>query len=266
MAGNLLRFLAFFMRNVLLRNKKFIRLTPNKKGKVIFFSKKTKKIFSIHVRNGIDVYTADQIYTNQDYDIDFLERGAEIRKHYQDTVSNGGKCLIIDCGANIGLSARFLSEEFPLAKVVALEPDSRNFELAKKNCADKPNIDIRKCAIGSESGYVTIVNTDDFANAFRTEIHNSPDGIPLVTIEDIAKEFEGHKLFFVKVDIEGFEEDLFSKNTGWLDRTYLLVIELHDWMLPKEANSRNFLKVVSSKNRDFVYRRENIFSISNEIN
>lgn len=254
------------MRNIAFSDKRFVRLSPNRRGNVYFYNKRSRNIFSVRVRDEIDSYTADQIYTHQDYDIEFLKRGAEIKKFYEEAVAKGGKCLIIDCGANIGLSARFFAEEFPLAKIVAVEPDADNFELAKKNCSDKEKIDFRNCAIGSESGFVAIENSDDASNAFRTKKDDSTSGIPLVSIEDIASEFEDHQLFLIKVDIEGFEVDLFSKNTNWLDRTLLLVIELHDWMLPKESNSMNFLKAVSTRNRDFVYKHENVFSISNELN
>ena len=69
--------------------------------------------------------------------------------------------------------------------------------------------------------------------------------------------------FIVKIDIEGFEKDLFSANTEWVERFKLLIIETHDWMFPTQANSNNFLKVISKHNRDFVHKGENIFSISN---
>jgi hypothetical protein len=69
--------------------------------------------------------------------------------------------------------------------------------------------------------------------------------------------------FIVKIDIEGFEENLFEKNTEWLDKFPLLIIELHDWMIPKSANSQNFLRCVSKLNRDFIYINENVFSIKN---
>ena len=63
------------------------------------------------------------------------------------------------------------------------------------------------------------------------------------------------RLFITKIDIEGFEDDLFSSNTDWIDDCLLLIIELHDWMMPKTANSNNFLKAISAKKRDFVYHR-----------
>jgi len=59
------------------------------------------------------------------------------------------------------------------------------------------------------------------------------------------------------------ENELFSCNTGWVDSFPLLVIELHDRMLPGTANSRNFLRTAASLDRDFVHFGENVFSISN---
>jgi hypothetical protein len=45
----------------------------------------------------------------------------------------------------------------------------------------------------------------------------------------------------------------------------VLVIELHDWMLPRAANSGPFLREIAVRDRDFVYHGENIFSISNQL-
>jgi len=63
-------------------------------------------------------------------------------------------------------------------------------------------------------------------------------------------------------DIEGFESDLFSTNTDWIKKVTVLVVELHDWMIPNSANSHNFL-AISAESRDFVVYGENIFSIRN---
>ena len=40
---------------------------------------------------------------------------------------------IIDAGANIGLASIYLLRRFPLARVIAIEPDRENFEIAKHN-------------------------------------------------------------------------------------------------------------------------------------
>ena len=69
--------------------------------------------------------------------------------------------------------------------------------------------------------------------------------------------------FICKIDIEGGEANLFKCNYSWLERFPLVIIELHDWLLPGESNSRNFLK--AALEFDFVYRDENLFCFNNAL-
>ena len=89
----------------------------------------------------------------------------------------------------------------------------------------------------------------------------------MLSINSLVKDAESKKLqpFIIKIDIEGFESELFSQNTEWIDRFPVLIIELHDWVRPKEKTSLTFLNAISKLDRDFVYVKENIFSISNRI-
>lgn len=73
----------------------------------------------------------------------------------------------------------------------------------------------------------------------------------------------GFEPYIAKIDIEGGEEALFSCDTEWVDRFPLLIIELHDWLLPRSGSSRNFLSCVARRDRDFVYLGENVFPIRN---
>ena len=43
-----------------------------------------------------------------------------------------------------------------------------------------------------------------------------------------------------KIDIEGFESDLFATHTDWIAKATALVIEPHDWMLPGKGSSNAF--------------------------
>jgi hypothetical protein len=61
------------------------------------------------------------------------------------------------------------------------------------------------------------------------------------------------------------EAELFAANTGWVARTPLLIVELHDWLLPKAGTARTFLRCISQLDRDFVHIGENIFSIANDL-
>ena len=59
-----------------------------------------------------------------------------------------------------------------------------------------------------------------------------------------------------KVDIEGGERDLFSGDTAWMNRFPLIIIELHDWMLPFSGSSKSFLKAIASRFRRASPRRQ----------
>ena len=71
--------------------------------------------------------------------------------------------------------------------------------------------------------------------------------------------------FVCKIDIEGGEEMLFASNDQWIERFPLLIIELHDWMLPGTSNSRNFLRAISQRQFDVLWRGENMFCFNNDL-
>ena len=71
--------------------------------------------------------------------------------------------------------------------------------------------------------------------------------------------------FLVKMDIEGGEREVFNAEVDWVQRVPLIMIELHDWLLPGQGTSRPFLRCVSKLDRDFVYLGETVFSIDNSL-
>jgi FkbM family methyltransferase len=247
------------------RSRRFLLLSPPCLRKQVIFDRINRQLFAVNIESRTDLGTLRQIFQDEDYGLSKLQRDAELRDTYREIVSSGSTPLIVDCGANIGLSAHYFAREYPDARIVCVEPDSKNIACAKNNNRSK-NISFYHGAIGSENGRSKIANADDINNAYQTEL--TPDGdIPVYTVSQIMTEESQRAAiipFMIKIDIEGFEDELFSKNTSWVESFPLLVIELHDWMLPRSANSYNFLKTISSKNRDFVYFGENIFSIQNK--
>ena len=85
----------------------------------------------------------------------------------------------------------------------------------------------------------------------------------MITISDIEKLYPEAIPFIVKIDIEGFEDELFSKNTEWMKEFYLITLEIHDWMLPGKAISKNFFREHSKESRDCYLRGDMVFSIKN---
>jgi FkbM family methyltransferase len=69
----------------------------------------------------------------------------------------------------------------------------------------------------------------------------------------------------LKIDIECGEDALFNGDTSWLSKFPLVIIELHDWMLPFSGSSRNFIKSLAHHDFDFMHRGENIFLFNRKI-
>jgi FkbM family methyltransferase len=219
-------------------------------------------------RGTADLSTFVHIFIREDYSLTRLARYPEIMAEYERILSSGRRPLIIDCGANIGLASLYLSLCFPQAYVVGIEPESANVAAAAKHAS--PNISLLRAALSNQDGQLAISNPDAAADAFRVEHARAGQaetvpGYSMSTI--IAQAAQRHanvEPFLAKIDIEGFEDIVFSSDTDWVDRFKVLAIELHDWMLPGRAASRNFLQAVTRKPRDFVHIGDIAFSIRND--
>jgi FkbM family methyltransferase len=207
-----------------------------------------------------------QIFEEWDYDLTRLPRWPGLRDFLEARHNDGRRPLIIDAGANVGASAVFFALTFPTAVVVAIEPEEGNFALLCRN-TEGLNVICIKAALSCESGHASLINTGEEPWAFRTRRVESSDGLPCTTIDSIYEDFlDAHVFpFLTKIDIEGAEEDVFMRNTAWVNDTPLVIIELHDWLLPGQGTSLPFLRCVSSLDRDFVHFGENVFSIDNAL-
>ncbi len=126
------------------------------------------------------------------------------------------------------------------------------------------DIDFIESAIGSEDGSGNIVSNKVENNNYQ--IQSSPDGKILInSINGLLKKYDKNYVpYIIKIDIEGFESNLFSENCEWINLFPIIIIELHDWMIPKGKTSYNFLNAIAPLDRDFICLGENIFSISNQ--
>lgn len=216
-----------------------------------------------HRGSQADLGVLAQIFRDQDYALSKMGRDAVFAALFSGLLREGKKPLILDAGANIGASALWFALNFPGSHILCYEPDPENFELLRRNTGGL-DVDLNQAAVGSRDGAVSLLDTGGGAWAYRTRIEEN-GSCPMIGLGPAleAKIRQGFTPFIAKIDIEGGEAELFSADTQWVDRFPLLIIELHDGMLPGQGNSRNFLKCISQYDRDFVYVGENVFSVKN---
>jgi FkbM family methyltransferase len=228
-------------------------------------SEHSKRDFYYRPESVGDKGVIQQIFQNQDYELSHFRLTERLMKLGETESRRGRELLIIDAGANIGAAALYFSFRFSGSKVIAIEPEKKNCELLRMNCAGL-NITIVEAALGCEAGESFLSDPGLSDWGFRTGDTGEYE-VDVVTVDQLFDTLDREKVapLICKIDIEGGEANLFKSNYSWLGRFPLVIIELHDWLLPGEGNSRNFLKAALEFDFDFVYRGENLFCFNNTL-
>jgi FkbM family methyltransferase len=210
-----------------------------------------------------------QIFQRGEYELRGWSRTADLLEYGTRRMAGGLSPLIVDAGANIGAASVFFALFHPGSQIVAIEPEAENFALLTRN-GEGLAIDCRHAALASTAGHVELIDPGLGPWAYRTSQPVAGPGlgqrIETVTMDEIyAARAATHFPFIAKIDIEGAEAELFSRNLDWVAATPLIIIELHDWMMPKQGTARSFLKCVAAQDRDFVYFGENVLSLRNQL-
>jgi FkbM family methyltransferase len=143
--------------------------------------------------------------------------------------------LIIDAGGYIGTAAIVFAEAYPDATIVSLEPSKENFALLRRNVARYRNIIPVNKALAPEPGRLLLRDrgTGQWGLTIVPKPSDNPtsavkEEVECTTLDELMREFGADGVGILKLDIEGGEHALLSRNTGWIDRTDTICIELHD--------------------------------------
>lgn len=209
-----------------------------------------------------DFEVVQEILGTHEYDLSRFAQYGRIQERYEAILRNGKTPLIVDAGAYIGVSSMVFSDQFPKAKVLAVEPNPANARLCARNTATHPNIRTIEAALGGRPGRALLdTSADPFSWGVRTERIDGGNVEVLTIPQLIETEGDGVSLFLVKIDIEGFEKDVFEGDTGWTDQPAAIVVEIHDWMLPGKATSRALLRHMASQEREVLISGENLIFV-----
>ena len=206
---------------------------------------------------GSDFAVFLQIFDQRQYATDGLSRSDDIEASYEAILKAGKIPIIVDAGANVGLSALYFRDLYPDAKILSIEPEEQNFHELERR-ADPLTVPI-KAGLANFDGHLDVVDPGLGEWGFRTR--KADRGVPAMRLTTLLDQHPGEP-FLLKIDIEGFEADLFD-DPELLDRFTLIFFEPHDWMLPKQRSASSFLRAVAGLDRDFLISGENIVSITN---
>jgi FkbM family methyltransferase len=206
-------------------------------------------IGEVHIRVGeSDVASIRQIFGTNIYDLSRIPAAnARLRARYRTILASGRTPVIVDAGANIGAASLWFHKVFPEAVIVALEPESGNFRMLKRNVERHPSVVPVAAAIGGAPGFVQV---EKKARGWSARTSRADSGVPILTMAAAIANFGDGEPFIAKIDIEGFESDLFGGNVDWLDDVYMVIIEPHDYEQPGKRTSRPFQAAMAARDFD----------------
>lgn len=144
--------------------------------------------------------------------------------------------VIIDAGGFIGTAALELSRIYPKARVITIEPSSENHALLKENTAQNPQIEVINAALTTDDAPASLrlQNRDTGAWGFSiaAEAGSDMEEVATLSITALMDKIGNAPILIFKMDVEGAETPLLTPGADWLARTNVLMIELHERIVP----------------------------------
>lgn len=149
--------------------------------------------------------------------------------------------IIIDAGANVGMTSLYLSFKLKTIEVYAIEPDKNNFELLYANCSIKrggSRFVLYNRALAESRGKKFLIGTNESKQsdwALKTE-ESDQGTIEGITVDEIIEQNSLSYISLLKIDIEGAERFIFrsENDLSFLKMTYVVAIEIHDEFVERQ--------------------------------
>jgi FkbM family methyltransferase len=148
---------------------------------------------------------------------------------------------VLDVGANIGMTALAFSQTCPRGQIAAIEPVPRTFRSLQRNVSEAgvSNVKIFNFALGSSTGSLLMQgHPSNFACSFIADNYTIPASdhfsceVPVKRLDEIFSELSLDRLDFMKVDVEGFELEVFAGAKEILNTFKPIVfLEMNHWCL-----------------------------------
>lgn len=148
--------------------------------------------------------------------------------------------IIIDCGANIGLSVLYFKQLYPQSYITAFEPDREIFTVLKNNIENSgfSNVSLVNKALWNSETILEFASEKADAGRFSqnsSKLKGEKYEVSTVRLRD----YLGQSVDFLKIDIEGAETQVIQDCFDLLPNVKNLFVEYHSFN--KEPQNLNIL-------------------------
>jgi FkbM family methyltransferase len=149
-------------------------------------------------------------------------------------VTEIGICNVWDLGSNIGLTIAHMAVLFPCARILGVEMDEGNAALCRENIRPwRDRCDLLQAAVWHTDGHVTYTPQKGNELGFRiyaaeSSQHTNSRTVQAVSLNSLLEQCHfSQPIDYVKMDIEGAESEVLSRNTEWAERVRSIKVEVH---------------------------------------
>jgi FkbM family methyltransferase len=165
------------------------------------------------------------------------------------------KKVILDCGANMGLSVLYFAMHYPDHQIIAFEPDETVFDVLETNVKtyELANVTLIKKAVWEREGVLEFYTDHGLGGRVGTAYANqAPQRVQSVRLKDYLNDEVG----FLKVDIEGAESDVLMDCRNDLSRVDKIFFEYH--ALERQRQTLHELLRILQENDFHYYVKESL--------
>ncbi len=138
--------------------------------------------------------------------------------------------LILDLGANVGLTMAHFATLFPSAQIVGAELDPENAELCRQNVAAwAGRCQVIAAGIWTADGPVAYVRREgrEVSHAITAGASDATAAAQAISLGSLLNSVTSGLVDYVKMDIEGAERDVLRDGLSWAGRVRSIRVEVH---------------------------------------
>jgi FkbM family methyltransferase len=198
-------------------------------------------------KNYSDLAIFEQVFINKEYDVKL----------------NFTPKNIIDLGANVGYASLYFNYKYPNANIIAIEPETNNYNQAKKNLAPYNNIKLLNGAVWHNNDDLFLVDNGLGEAGFMVSDNKGNSTIKSYTINDLQKQLNTSEIDIIKIDIEGAELEIFENNNDWIKQSKVIIVETHDRY--RKGTSKAVFKAIIEHDFSLELSGENLIFTNNKL-
>lgn len=194
-----------------------------------FLSQKSRgqsfRLYKFFYKNFCDQLGSDRVYYSLDSEIGkrlFFYGGFEEKEFDNLKKFIKSDSVVLDIGANIGISSLFFSKMADNGLIFSFEPAKDTFSILLKNVKKMNNIVPLNFGFSNTNGLATFYeNSDDAYSGFkdtkRKKIINKTKAL-LFKLDSFFGLLNLEKIDFIKIDVEGLEYDVLSGGSEIIEK------------------------------------------------